>query len=315
MATVFQVLDILKSADFGEASSSPEDLTIVGDRVFFTADNGINGRELWVTDGTAKNTQLLADIWPDNGEYPINSSNPRLLSTVGGKLLFWANNGQNGAELWAYDRSLNKMERLTDINEGPGDSLPQFGRDSVLATSNHLFFWVNNNNNSELWSSDGTKDGTRLLRETPTNIRKRISPLASAVVNNQIIFLETNFPTDENGGSVNTLIVSDGTTTRVLKETTSSSSENGSPLAALGDRLIFNWENSLWIWDSKSEELPNPRQLSSEYYLPRDFKIAPGRLYFQAFTPDTAGYPSIFGLYSTDGESIKQVWSPGGGIR
>jgi ELWxxDGT repeat protein len=42
----------------GSAGSQPESFTVVGNRLFFTAD-GEAGRELWVSDGTTAGTQLV----------------------------------------------------------------------------------------------------------------------------------------------------------------------------------------------------------------------------------------------------------------
>ena len=43
-------------------SSSPSDLTAVGSTLYFSANDGTNGRELWKSDGTASGTQLVKDI-------------------------------------------------------------------------------------------------------------------------------------------------------------------------------------------------------------------------------------------------------------
>jgi ELWxxDGT repeat protein len=37
-------------------------MTLVGTKVFFSATDGVNGRELWKTDGTAAGTTLVKDI-------------------------------------------------------------------------------------------------------------------------------------------------------------------------------------------------------------------------------------------------------------
>ena len=59
-------------------SSDPDSLVEFNDRLFFTADDGVNGKELWVSDGTAKGTQLLLDINPgtrdDGSAYSSNAS-------------------------------------------------------------------------------------------------------------------------------------------------------------------------------------------------------------------------------------------------
>src|SRR5215203_7573161 len=49
--------------------SKPEQLTPMGDNVYFTADDGIHGRELWRTDGTNVGTQLVKDVDPDPEDY------------------------------------------------------------------------------------------------------------------------------------------------------------------------------------------------------------------------------------------------------
>ncbi len=46
---------------YGEGSN-PSHLTMIDSRVFFTADDGIHGQELWVSDGTEQSTRLVKDI-------------------------------------------------------------------------------------------------------------------------------------------------------------------------------------------------------------------------------------------------------------
>ena len=55
----------------GAASSYPSGLTDVGGTLFFTADDGSHGTELWKSDGTAAGTVLVKDIRPGaGGSYP-----------------------------------------------------------------------------------------------------------------------------------------------------------------------------------------------------------------------------------------------------
>ena len=63
-------------------SSAPQNLTDVNGTLFFTADDGSNGRELWASDGTAAGTMLIKDMnagstWDDeSSSYAPNSSGP-----------------------------------------------------------------------------------------------------------------------------------------------------------------------------------------------------------------------------------------------
>jgi ELWxxDGT repeat protein len=68
-------------------SSYPRSLTAVGGTLFFAANDGATGFELWTSDGTAAGTALVADILP--GPY---SSDPSNLTAVGGTLFFATSN-------------------------------------------------------------------------------------------------------------------------------------------------------------------------------------------------------------------------------
>lgn len=86
-----RVLDVRPGPD----SSAPEGLTAAGDRVFFSADDGVLGRELWVSDGTAEGTRRVWDVNPGEA-----SSNPQSLTVSGENLFFAADDGETGVEPW-----------------------------------------------------------------------------------------------------------------------------------------------------------------------------------------------------------------------
>jgi ELWxxDGT repeat protein len=69
-------------------------------RLYFQGGAIATGRELWSTDGTARGTRPEGDIWL--GEF---DSFPTGLTAVGHYLVFTANDGQHGRELWALDAS------------------------------------------------------------------------------------------------------------------------------------------------------------------------------------------------------------------
>ena len=55
-----RVADIRK----GKRGSEPLDLTPYGNKLLFTADDGVHGRELWISDGTALGTRMLKELTP-----------------------------------------------------------------------------------------------------------------------------------------------------------------------------------------------------------------------------------------------------------
>nr|WP_290936453.1 ELWxxDGT repeat protein [Haliscomenobacter sp.] len=63
--------------------------------MYFSADNGINGHELWRTDGTEEGTVLLFDLNKGSA-----SSDPDHFTSYQNDLYFAANDGVQGSELW-----------------------------------------------------------------------------------------------------------------------------------------------------------------------------------------------------------------------
>jgi len=93
------VASLVKDINPGAANSAPAGLTVSGNTIVFAANNGVNGGELWITDGTGRNTVMVADINPG-----INNSVPNTF-TPGNPVYFAANNGTSGFEVFKYDNN------------------------------------------------------------------------------------------------------------------------------------------------------------------------------------------------------------------
>src|SRR4029079_5473275 len=70
---------------FAPHSSSPRNLTAVGNTLFFSATDGSTGVELWKSDGTAAGTAQVKDI-----RLGANGSDPARLTAVSNTLYFTA---------------------------------------------------------------------------------------------------------------------------------------------------------------------------------------------------------------------------------
>ncbi len=81
------------------ATSYPSGLTAVGRTLYFTADDGIHGSELWRSDGTARGTRLVKDMNPGAGAAGLGQP-----TDVAGTLFFTASDGTHSG-LWRSDGS------------------------------------------------------------------------------------------------------------------------------------------------------------------------------------------------------------------
>ena len=135
----------------GEADGTPP-------IVLFALNNGTDGNELGLTDGTVANTFRVKDIYPGaNGSSPSVPLEYVLLNKVA---YFRANDGTNGSELWRSDGTDAGTYIVKDIFAGAGSSNPQQFR--VLGNS--VFFSADDGvNGRELWKTDGTEAGTVLV--------------------------------------------------------------------------------------------------------------------------------------------------------
>ena len=91
------------SIDVGAAGLggwSPDQLTVVDDRLFFTAHHPVLGNEIWSTDGTQSGTRLVHDLWPGRG-----SSFPRTFRATRDRLYFVADDGIVDADRFVLDPS------------------------------------------------------------------------------------------------------------------------------------------------------------------------------------------------------------------
>ena len=110
--------EVVKDIQPGSSGSSPAYITAIGSTLYFRANDGTNGSELWKSDGTGGGTQMVKDI------NPSGSSNPNDLTEVGGALFFVANDGTNGFELWGSTGTGPGTGMVKDIWPGSDGSSP-----------------------------------------------------------------------------------------------------------------------------------------------------------------------------------------------
>lgn len=150
----YQVEDINPSGD-----SRPERFTALPGVLLFSAVTTGTGREIWRTDGTSEGTILVRDI----NQY--GDSNPQDFARVGDIGYFVARDGSGTWRIWRTDGS---SDGTTPLDQVPWE--PQISPIELTPLGDLLYFVVldgrdNSYIRSQLWRSDGTSDGTTMVKE------------------------------------------------------------------------------------------------------------------------------------------------------
>ena len=169
---------LVKDINPAGVSSSPGGFFVDSPYIYFKADDGIHGRELWITDGTDTGTRMVADIL--SGHY---SSDPSDFIAVNDKVFFSAYHGAQ--RLWATDGTLAGTYLVKDV-------FPRLGAYSwaprAIAYNDMLLFAGSDTILSgELWRSDGTDSGTALIKDIYSGATSSI-PENFAVFNGKVFF-------------------------------------------------------------------------------------------------------------------------------
>src|SRR5215218_2060668 len=187
---------VVKDIVPGPGDSGPEDIVSTAPRTtFFRAWDKNHGEELWKTDGTTKGTTLIKDINPDlppgarckQGDcgIPKGWSHPDTVTVMGKQVFFAADDGKHGVELWKSDGTEKGTTLVKDINTVKGNSNPNDKGDAInrsaeveklYVVGKTLYFRASDGKHGvELWKTDGTESGTKLVKD--------INPAAPAPIN------------------------------------------------------------------------------------------------------------------------------------
>ena len=199
--------------------------------VYFMADDGVNGKELWKSDGTASGTVLVKNIADtDAPSYPAD------FVALGSRLLFTAQNDTYGNELWLTDGTTAGTQLVKDINP-TGDSYPY----QIVKSGNAIFFSAETGDyGDELWKSDGTVSGTVLVADLVVGSGDSyISGGSLTAFNGGVVFRRLDF-----GGTTGSeLWKSDGTAagTMIVKDINPGAGHSvPSSLSVMGDYVYFS---------------------------------------------------------------------------
>lgn len=115
--------------------------------LFFVANDGVHGPELWRSDGTALGTQMVRELTPGS----VGTQIPGPMLEVGGQLFFIARTAEDGAAVWRSDGTAKGTTLFWDPVPGPSGAL-------VSLEAGPGWLWVQTAD--AWWRVDGTPEGT-----------------------------------------------------------------------------------------------------------------------------------------------------------
>ena len=247
-------LFMVKDINPGVNGSNPMHITPGSGGIYLSANDGVNGQELYYSQGDAFSTNIVKDIWPGFN----NSSEPRWLTKLGSQMLFSANDGENGRELWITDNTEDGTRMVKDINPGNNSSFPTGPMKEV---GGYVYFGANDGVHGwEVWRTDGTEEGTSMVKDIRPGENSSLSWGSTATWHGEYTLSHGGYFyfSANDGESGEELWRTDGTESGTELIVDVHQGENGSwPwwFTSVGDKLYFTaWDGDqrqLWhYWDN-----------------------------------------------------------------
>jgi ELWxxDGT repeat protein len=130
----------------------PASLLAAAGRLYFLA-TSVAGTGLWVTDGTADGTRLLAATASGVSASDLMTATPSRLFFTAGESDLWVSDGTPGGTrlVHSFDQFPDGCAAFSPFLEPAGEAVDFLARDSV--------------HGAQIWRSDGTESGTRRLTD------------------------------------------------------------------------------------------------------------------------------------------------------
>lgn len=273
---------LVKDFNRGGYSYNPSKLVYSGDTFYFAANDDAKGIELWKSDGTISGTTMLKDIYAgEYGSHPQNFISKEgityfTVSMYGGEAL-WKTDGTEAGTVSIY-AGTNVYNRLSSTSNG--DGTPEALRPDMVIIDGELYFsQINYASKAELWKSDGTNLGTKLIK---TFGRDSINNLIE--LNGELYFNMNDKLWKSDGTNIGTIKVKD-----INTENNYASLDN---LRVLSNKLYFSFDNdinggNLWVSDGSSSGTKKVADTSIDSYKPNQIVTSGNLLYFNS-------YPNLF---------------------
>jgi len=204
---------------------------VYGGKIYFNANDGVNGQQLWISDGTESGTKLLEIIYPTSG------TSTSYFVSYKGKVYFSASDAASSSQIWVTDGTSTGTLKITNIN---ASNLGLNPAGFTLFNSKLFFIGIDTIAYEQLWSTDGTTEGTIPIKtdHTPRPGLAGFMTGLMAVHNNKLYMSGY-----DSVSKTNQLWVSDGTTEGTNKVTNSPKGFTPTRLYSFQNKLILTgWD-------------------------------------------------------------------------
>lgn len=139
------------------------DFFILNNYIYFPATTPTEGYELWRSDGTTANTNLVMDINPGMpGSQPLMTGEKKIIFK--GNLYFVAVTANQGCELWRTNGTTTSI--VSDIGTGATSGIDSINFSITIVGTNLVFEATTPTFGNEYWySTDGTPANTAILKD------------------------------------------------------------------------------------------------------------------------------------------------------
>ncbi len=287
-------------AEIVAAFRNADGITAIDGAFVFGADDGVHGREPWVSDGTTAGTSLLSDLVPGSA-----GSNAFGFATADGSFaFFFAETDAGQAALWRTDGTADGTGQIAGLGDPPAEGF----RPAVLGVvgGRLVFTTWKGNGRFRLWSSDGTAAGTAPIAEFASDYAAvpvpfpYLGPSSNGTSAGGLLYFTANDglhgdePWRTDGTPAGTTLVAD-----IYPGDTGS---NAGDFAALGDSVVFAALDPVhgtepWIATAGTPGARLVRDIHpGAEGVAYGFLAAGGAVYFTADDGDSGGEP-----WRTDG--------------
>lgn len=237
-----QTIDVTEIELNFSQGSNPRNITKGATKIYFTANDGVHGEELWVHENITNVTHLVKDI--SSAFFGFTSQE---FAVIGDILYFSPVSSTFGTELWRSDGTETGTYLVKNINTATSNTLS-----NLTVFNGKIYFSADDSiNGNEIWVSDGTTSGTTILKDIFTGSGSS-DPTNLYIFNGSLFFSASTISYGRE------LWKSDGTTvgTNLLIDINSASSDGlmtNNTFLSLNNEFYFyadNGSNGFELWKS-----------------------------------------------------------------